>query len=412
MKTAGMSSATPRNAPPLLKSLCPEARLLFLAARPYGADEHAAEIADLAAQALDWNVFCELARLHRVLPLAHATLAEYARQHVPKRAYAYLSAQTTMTTMRNEANLVELMRLDSRMREVGVEALHYKGATTALRMYPALGSRTFHDMDFIVSPGQVQRVCTQLEADGYQNKQQPTDRERRIFEKELKEYLYLKDGFNIEPHWRFTPRRYAFDLELDAIRRRDVKLDDHAGLLAPGPEDSLVLMMLVGASGFWKRLQMLSDIAACTHTFSTLDWHWLRAEMQRLRARRILLLSALLSHELCAAVIPDDLLAEARQHATVVRMARTVVEKLASVDRCRKASAHPPRQFQRLLWQMRDTLGDRLVYLARTTTTASHVHARRMPLSPQLHFLYRGLVPLHDYLAIPLSRHLRRLKAG
>jgi len=325
------------------------------------------------------------------------------------RSFQALKGQVAITAKRNEGAIEELARLQQSFDKRGLRVLHYKGATVALRFYGELSLRTFHDMDFLIEAADIGVVCEVLEASGYSNSERLSKRELELHEAEQKEFLFQKRGFNVEPHWKFTPRRFEFEIDYAGIWQRApvIQVAD-AKLLVPATEDALVLMMLVGAAGFWKRLQMLADIAAVTNGPEPINWVTVEAEMKRLRATRVLYVAALLANMLCGADVPVTILDAARGDPMVVEMATQVTKTISDPQLSRANADLLPWKFQWLLWGMRDGWRDRLVYLFRTLTTPTSLHTRRMPLPRFLTALYVVLVPVHDYLLVPAFRMFRK----
>jgi hypothetical protein len=391
-----------------LATLPTEGRLLFAAARP---DENSVDIEAVRAAAravTNWDTVLELGQLSRVQPLLQRSLQSHAKDLVPRATLGAMKGHATVNWMRNEAAVRELAKLEAAFAVEGIRTIHYKGATVATRMYPSIALRTFHDMDFLIDYSDLPDVCRIVETMGYRLETNVEESERDAFESEKKEYLFRRDSFSIEPHWRFLPFRYDFPIDVRAIHARSDSVElGGTSLRVPSIEDSMVLMMLVGAAGFWKRLQMLSDIAACAALEP--QWPTIEREMRRLHAMWVMLLAILMAHELCGAAIPPALLERARAVSIVRRMARRVAANLADAGWTRAAPKTPPRRLQWLLWHMRDGWRDRMVYLARTATTPTTLHTRRMPLPGFAHSLYRVLVPLHDYLLQPGVHAARRL---
>lgn len=393
---------------PLYQQLDPEACLLFLASRVDSSTDVDTQVVEIARTVVDWNKVVTLGDLNRVQPLLYRTLRRCGVQGIPERTFRALKGQVAITAMRNEGAVEELACLQRRFDERGLRVLHYKGATVALRFYGELNLRTFHDMDFLIEAADIDVVGEVLETSGYTNSERLTERELELHEAEQKEFLFQKRGFNVEPHWKFTPRRFEFDIDYAGIWRRASFVDvGEVKLLVPATEDGLVLMMLVGAAGFWKRLQMLADIAAVANGPNPVNWAAVELEMNRLRATKVLHVAALLANLLCGANIPVIVLDAARRDSAVVGIARQATKTMADAELSRAAADTLPWKFQWLLWGMRDDWRDRLVYLFRTLTTPTSLHTRRMPLPRFLTGLYVFLVPVHDYLLVPAFQLLR-----
>ncbi len=392
----------------LLQPLAPEARLMFLASRVHSDANVDLQVSATARAVTEWQKVVTLGDLNRVQPLLYRSLRRCVVENIPERTFRALKGQVAITAMRNEGAVAELAGLQRSFDARALRVLHYKGATVAVRFYGELNLRTFHDIDFLIEPRDLSVVCEALEASGYTNAVSFTERERELHEAEQKEFLFQKRGFNIEPHWKFTARRFEFDVDYEGIWRRaeSIRVASEQ-VLVPSTEDVLILMMLVGAAGYWKRLQMLVDIAAVTNGPVPVDWVSVETEMKRLRATRVMHLATYLAHALCGADIPAVILTAARGDPVVGVMAQRVTGMLADPDSCRINVEMVPWRFKWLLWAMREGWRDKLTYLVRTMTTPTSVHTRRMPLPAFLNALYVLLVPLHDYVLVPGARLLR-----
>jgi hypothetical protein len=161
------------------------------------------------------------------------------------------------------------------------------------------------------------------------------------------------------------------------------------------------VLSLVGAKGKWKRLQMVSDVAACLRKYPKLEWARIAAMAAETGTVRILHLALLLAMELAGAPLPESLASVVRRTASVRKLARTIVAALAVKPAAPGFLPDSAAIFSPLLFSQRERYRDRLRYLWHTTTTPAPLHTRRLPLPKVGYPIYRIFVPLHDFVIYP-----------
>jgi hypothetical protein len=167
-------------------------------------------------------------------------------------------------------------------------------------------------------------------------------------------------------------------------------------------EDSLLVLCLVGAKGRWKRLQMVTDLAACINRFNPRDWARVQQRAVVTRTVRILHLGLLLAKELSGAALPSEVEDRVQADAAARHLAQQVTFRLMNGQRKSRWLPDTPSIFSGLLFKQRESSRDQLTYLWHTTTTPDLFHLQRMPLPKAAHSLYRVLVPLHDLAFYPI----------
>jgi hypothetical protein len=386
---------------------------MFRTARAAHSQANRERIQELIASDIDWQVFLAALERHHVAPLVYATLARVASERLPGKVIETLRVRTKITSWKNERFALELARLNEVFQARGRNVLNYKGAVAAVRFYGDVTKRTFNDLDFLVRREDLRPILALLELEGYRNTLQMNAEESAFYETEFKEYLYTSGDFQLEPHWSIAPRRYPFDLDYDGIWRRAQPLAfKDTQLLVMAAEDELHVLAMAGAKGWWKRFQMVTDIAHCIASNPTLDWQWLLAEARATGSERIVLLAAWLAAELQDVSIPVEVLARSRGARAVRRLGERIVDSFVGRPPVRRYLPDGPHIIRRDLLVMRERLGDRLRYLWRTATTPLLLHRRRLPLPKALHWLYAALVPAHDYVAYPARAVIRELVDG
>jgi len=359
--------------------------------------------------AIDWPSFLARVERHYIAPLVYKNLSSIGSSGVPAKVLNTLRVRSKITAMRGEQFAAELVRLARLFDDHGIRTIHYKGVVTALEFYGSVTLRNFNDLDFLIHPQDLRAVVKLLEMQGYANSQPMTDVEFTHYVRGFKEFVFQRGDICLEPHWSLAGRRYPFDPDYEGFWQRSRRLTVRdAQVSVMSVEDSLLVLCLVGAKGRWKRLQMITDVAACINRLSTEDWPRVFRRAAATRTVRILRLGLTLASQLSGAILP----AEAQQQLDTERLAKRVIRQLTHGAPASRWLPDTPSIFSSLMFQQRESLRDRLTYLWHTTTTADLFHLQRMPLPRAAHPLYRVLVPLHDLVVYPASRLLKRKRAN
>lgn len=388
----------------LLRAVPLEFELLCLTGRvEFAASAAARAVAIVADGRLDWSGF--LSRLERsyVAPLVHRNLRSLGAGSVSAKVLETLRVRSKITAFKSEQFTAELVRLVRLLDSKGIRTIHYKGAVTAQEFHGSVTLRNFNDLDFLVHPCDVRAVIRLLEGEGYQNSEQLTDQQLTHYVREFKEFLFRRGEISLEPHWSLAGRRYPFDPDYDGFWSRSRLLSLHgAQLRVMSLEDSLLVLCLAGAKGRWKRLQMVTDIAACVSRFGEDDWLRAQARAAATRTVRILNVGLLLARELSGATLPAEVETRVFFDSCAWKLARRAILCLMNGEQQSNWLPNSPAIFSGLLFQQRESFRDRFTYLWHTTTTPQLLHLQRMPLPRAAHLLYRVLVPLHDFVLYPL----------
>lgn len=363
-------------------------------------------ISFIQSGSIDWPAFLARVERHRIAPLVHKNLRSISRTGVPAKVLDTLRVRSKLTAFRSEQFAAELVRLAKLFDCHGIRTIHYKGVVTAQEFYGSVTLRNFNDLDFLIHPQDLRAVVQLLEQQGYANSQHLTEEQFTHYVQGFKEFLFQRGEICLEPHWSLAGRRYPFDPDYEGFwkRSRELKILD-TPVKVMSMEDSLLVLCLVGAKGRWKRLQMITDVAACINRLREEDWPRVFRRAAETRTVRILHLGLTLAQQLSGAALP----AEAQKELDAERLAERVIRQLTNGIRPSRWFPDTPSIFSSLMFQQRESLRDRLTYLWQTSTTADLFHLQRMPLPQAAHVLYRVLVPVHDLVVYPATRLLKSI---
>ena len=389
-------------------NVAPEILLLLATARSQCSPAQIDQIRDLAARQPDWVSFVAGSTFQQTTPLAHQNLRRHALDLVPRDAMRALEARSLVAEQRNQLFADELVRITDVLQKHEIEVISYKGPTAATEFYGDLSLRMFGDMDLLVAKSDLEEVCAILEAEGYVNEWQGSERERRYNEIAEKEYCFKSGPILIEPHWSLTARRLAIDLPFEDLRARAREIGFNGStIMTFGPEDMLVILCICGGKGGWKRIQMISDVAEAIRSTSV-DWDVCFDLATTSRTARMFTLGVHLATEYLQAPTPDGALRRVDKDAGMRRLASRLLRSYSTQPKRSIWLEQGPRIFSSILFRLRDSWGDKLKYLLRTTTTPNTLHRQRFRIPNWLEWLYPLIVPVHDYILNPLWLLARR----
>lgn len=232
--------------------MTPQARLLQAAVRPSTAvsfDERA------------WRELVDVAENGRVLPLLHR-LAVAASSVPPGALPAADEAAISVasTCVRLELALLEVAR---RFEADDIRYAVLKGAATAHLDHPDPSFRQFGDIDVLVSPSDMQRATTLLEADGWRQSYALPPGHRSI----THAVTFAKGDAELDLHQRVARRALGRLIATDDLlgSRRPLVLAGTT-LWALGDVDRIVHAAIhhVGSRGSYRRLSTVCDVVVMT----------------------------------------------------------------------------------------------------------------------------------------------------
>ena len=304
----------------------------------------------------------------------------------------------------------ELLAVQGQLETAGIFAVPFKGPMLAVQLYGNLALRQYHDLDFLIRPGDIGRAAEVLIARGYRPPALlTTPCGARLLETQRHYRFTRDDGVIVEVHWDLAPSHFPFPIDPDRVRSR-VEFLPLGGRLVPtfARDDLLLLLCAHGAKHGWVRLSWIRDVAQLVRLETNSDWTAIVADAHRRGALRTLLLALLLAAELCDAPVPQAVIRRARSDATVCSLAGEVRARLA---------ANPPREpagweLRRFQFRVRDRWRDRLRMLGVLIFIPGPGDWELVRLPERLYPLYYVLRPLRllvKYLVRPVAKYATRV---
>jgi hypothetical protein len=359
--------------------------------------ESIAHIARATERAVDWHELLRLAEHHGVLPLVARNLSAHARG-LPAEIVQQLRSAYEENVRRNLWFASELGRITDHFRGKHLRAVPYKGPALAESVYGDLALRSFHDLDFLISPADFEAAKQALAELGYR----PAEAlippvERFWLRKGYERSFNGAAGKNlVELQWGVLPYFYAVDLEIDDLLERSVQTSvagRKVSCLSPG--DSLLALCLHAAKHLWTRLIWVCDIAESLRS-QTVDYALVFSRARSLGILRIMGVSFWLANHLLGVAVPQpaqqaitsDPEVQALGQAFAVRLMANATYYLDSSE------------YFRLIFRLRERRADRWRYLWRLVWTPGAGDLAAVQLPEPLFPLYR---------VVRLARLVRKL---
>jgi putative nucleotidyltransferase-like protein len=364
----------------------PEVQLLLACARSVVDESNAAQITALAAKTMDWERLVYLGIGHGVVPLLYRSLNSVRPAGVPSNVLQRFRSRAQEIAGRNLLLATELLSLLDLLNANGISVMPYKGPALACQVYGELRLRSFIDLDILVRRSDIPKVRTLLAENGYQPKLKMTaGKERAILRSECDEVFTGPSGRILEVHWAITPPFFAFQLDTEDLFARATKIEILGkSVLAPSPEDLLLILTVNGAKDMWNRLEFICRVAELINRYPDIHWPTIFSRARELGADRMLLLGLFLAHQLLGASLPADVLQRLQQSKILWGMANQVCERLFF------RPEDTPSQFEltRFRLRSRERLRDRFTYCFKRALSPTYKDLENLSLPRSLEFLY------------------------
>lgn len=349
-------------------------------------ESHAAQITALATQTMDWERLVYLSIGHGVAPLLYRSLNAVRPVGVPSSVMERFRNKAQEIAGRNLLLATELLGLLDLLNTNGISVMPYKGPALACQVYGELRLRSFRDLDILVRRIDVPKVRNLLAENGYQPKLTMTaSKERAILRSECDEVFTGTGGRILEVHWAITPPYFSFQLDTEDLFARSTKIELLGkSVLAPAPEDLLLILSVNGAKDMWNRLEFICRVAELLHRYPEMHWPSIFSRARELGADRMLLLGLFLAHQLLGASLPAEVLLRFQQSKILWGMANQVSERLFV------RPEDVPSQFEltRFRLRTRERLRDRFSYCFKRALSPTYKDLENLSLPPSLEFLY------------------------
>ncbi|HTQ00444.1 MAG TPA: nucleotidyltransferase family protein [Casimicrobiaceae bacterium] len=355
----------------------------------------------------DWGVIVERALHHGVAPLLCRRLIRRPPPDAPSDVIAAAAVYLESVEKQGAARLAQLIEVLAALERDGVEALPFKGPVLGVAAHASATLRESRDLDVLVRRQDMAAAVASLRRLGYRPEEEFNRRiTEACYDSYGQEILFAPGRLPVEPHWTFTPRGLAAEIDMEGIWSRACPIE-LAGrqVRSLSREDTLFVACLHGSKEKWWRLLWVADVAAFLCRHPAIDWTTVASRAESHGLRRMWLLGLALARELFGAEIPPSLTSSIDRDAACGDLLRASLHNLfaASVD---VGSVH---WISRYHLRARERYSDRVRYVLRSLATPQAEHYRMISLPPALTPAYSAVKILHDYAAKPLWIAFRRI---
>lgn len=349
-------------------------------------DDRAARITALASEKMDWGRLEYLGIGHGVVPLLYRSLNTVKPAGIPSSMMERLRNESQGIAGRNVLLATELLALLDLLSMNGVLAMPYKGPALACQVYGDLRLRSFIDLDILVRRIDVPKVRDLLAENGYQPRIAMTaGKQRAILRSECDEVFTGTNSRIIEIHWAITPPFFSFQLNTDDLFARSTTIELLGKqVLAPTPEDLLLILSVNGTKDMWSRLEFICRVAELLLRYPEISWQSTFKRARELGADRMLLLGLFLANRLLGANLPEEVLQRVQRTKILWSMANQVCERLFV-----RPEGVPGRfELTRFRLRSRERVRDRISYCFKRALSPTYKDLETVSLPSSLEFLY------------------------
>ena len=316
----------------------PELLLLLILLRSGSKREAEAEIQSFRRQAMKWPAFMALIDRHGVAPLVHGKLRAWDLTFVPDEIRTQVRDRYRNNGLHALRLATEFARLSGLFEAGGIAALPLKGFAVSVQAYGDLSARHSGDLDILVSPEQADKAAEILSDEGYVGVDYYGDRtpHRRDKIKQFRNhFVHWNRGkrIRVESHWRFHTSRLLYPVKFEDLLKRSVTItvgDRH--IRAMSIDDTLLFLLLHGASHAWNHLFWLCDLAGIIERNQGLNWSRIVEQAAELNISRPLALGLILSHCLLNTSLPEELFDATKRDPAVRSLLESSIQAIGKRD--------------------------------------------------------------------------------
>ncbi len=284
----------------------------------------------------DWQALLKVGSQNGAVPLLHYRLRDTGKElFLPEPVRESLHNAYLNATARNMVMLHHAGSILQALKQQHLDVIPLKGLYLAEAVYPAIGLRTFSDLDLLVHRSDLAAALQAMQEIGYQltSWYDPADPNHDI--KHLPPLE--KEGWPlVEMHWSILEEDAPFPVDVDSIWQRAVPAHiAGADVLAMDVSD-LILHLAIHNTFQHKLkagLRSLYDIALIIHQQKgQIDWSSLAKRASEWKMERVLWLTLRLVKDLLGAAVPDAVLQQLEPQASAAEVMAEARRQMQTLD--------------------------------------------------------------------------------
>lgn len=209
---------------------------------------------------VDWELFLDLARHHRIYPLVYSKLNMLNEKLIPLYVSRTLYREYKENTFKMLSLSGEMERVSNLFTENNIRLLHLKGPAIADAIYGDISLRTSKDIDILIPKNDLKKAEDLLLNCGYEKEESSNKSNKRKWWSHHVSYYHSQKKIEIEIHWRlYRPpaNEPSFD---DMWDRKRISTLTSFPVYFLGKEDLFFYLVTHGANHGWFRLRWLADM--------------------------------------------------------------------------------------------------------------------------------------------------------
>jgi len=347
--------------------LSPELRFLIACcqAQP-DPDEISLQMKSEKVKMKNWEEIVSLAARHGVLPIVYKTLKTLPTTHYPLPTDILQKLKTAYMSIahRNMLMTAELLRIMKLLQENGIDALAFKGPVLSQMAYGDITLRQYGDLDILIKKESRFRAMEVLEAQGYRPEimLRRTTREFFFNAVNVMGLIHPSNGVYVEVHWELLSKNYAVVWQERDLWKEIEEIEINGDTVATlSSHQHLIYLCIHGAKHLFERLEWICDIDRSVRSHTTLDWEALISQADRMGVKRMVCLGLSLSRDLLGTPLPELIIKEITWDNTLHELQEKIIQT-GFADVSGRVKSYGTFG---LLWQMRESLRDRIRFLWR-----------------------------------------------
>lgn len=287
---------------PAIPYCATEIKLLLLLSRSDFDAAQTSQVAHLLTHSLDWPYFLEITQRNKLVPLVFENLSRQFSDWTDATNYGPLKHQLERYIHRNLLLTQSMIQLVNHFKERNIHLVPFKGPVLSHIAYKKPFHRYFEDLDFIVHYRDFEAVCQELLRIGLVANflNDPTYyRQAQFAAKQTRMVL--------DVHYALTPVDCFVQVDTGQLLSQGQTVwINRCHLETLSLEDSLIVLCVDAAKGYWRSAIRLVDISEYVRN-NAIDWDALIKRSEQLNCQKLLELALFLVWHLFDAPIPIEL---------------------------------------------------------------------------------------------------------
>ncbi len=336
---------------------------------------------------INWDIACDIAETHRLLPHFYKNLKLLFPQEIPETIFTSLKSKYFENAVRNTRHCSFLVKVLSLLNERNICVIAFKGPVLAKDIYGSYELRQFSDIDILVSLYDVPKSWDILIHSGFRP-------DLYLDKAQLEKYIAVEDhmGFSkgniyLELHWELTGLYLSHPVRFDDVNSnlQKIKILKQA-VSTLSPETLFVYLCIHGNKHGWAVLEQICCLDRIIRS-KKLDWNEIEDLCSKWKCKRMILLACFISQKLFETPMPFHLLKQIKNDNKLIDLGKAALNNLSKtgpeIDR-----------FSLFHIQIRDSISDKFRYALRLFFVPTDKEFLYYPVPAGLTFIHTLIRPL------------------